>query len=212
TGSDVQIVKPLDTPFRGVSFSRDGNYVYYVNQETGGPGYSVLYQVPVLGGGSRKLLFDVDTTVTFSPDGRQLAFMRGYPADLNGALIVAHADGTGEKKLLVLKQPDTFAYLAPSWSPDGKRLAAIKNSTEGGLHGEIVMVGVDDGKLTPLGKKRWWNLGSVAWIPDGSGVVVTGFEERSIPQNQVWLVGYPGGQARRITNDLNQYTDASVTG
>src|SRR5262249_14157915 len=102
TGSDVQIVKPLDNPFRGVSFSRDGNYVYYVNQETGGPGYSVLFQVPVLGGTSRKLLFDVDTTVTFSPDGRQLAFMRGYPADLTGALMVANADGTGEKKLLVL--------------------------------------------------------------------------------------------------------------
>jgi Tol biopolymer transport system component len=30
--------------------------------------------------------------------------------------------------------------------------------------------------------------------------------------SQVWLVDYPGGDARRITNDLNAYQSVSVTG
>jgi hypothetical protein len=57
--------------------------------------------VPVLGGASRKLLEDVDTPVDFSPDNKRIAFGRYYPAERESALMIANADGTGEKKLAV---------------------------------------------------------------------------------------------------------------
>jgi len=211
TGSDVQIVPPLPTPFRGLSFSPDENYVYYVNQETGGPGYSVLYQVPVLGGTARKILFDVDTAVTFSPDGKKFALMRGYPATGESALVVANADGSGEKKISVLKAPAEFAYVSPSWSTDGKRIvAAARTSAKENLL-EMVAVDPDGGKLVPFGGSRWFSMSALAWVQDGSGVVVTAAEEKGGLFEQVWLVSYPGGEARRITNDLNQYAGISIT-
>ena len=210
TGSDVQIVPPLPTPFLGVSFSPDGNYVYYVNQETGGEGYSILYQVPVLGGASRKLIFDIDTTVSFAPDGKRLAFVRQYPQEREAALMVANADGTGERKLAVRKDPEWMPAVVPSWSPDGKRIAVFVRSTEGGIHASILNVDVSDGKQAPLAG-RWWIVNSLAWVPDGSGLILTGFGERAHPPKQVWFVPFPTGEVRRITNDLNDYSDASVT-
>ena len=211
TGSDVQIAPPLATPFRGVSFSPDGNYVYYVNQETGGPGYSILYQVPVLGGVSRKLIFDVDTTVTFSPDGKRLAFVRGDPPNRASALVVANVDGTGESQLAVKKDPETIPSIAPSWSPDGKRIAVFVRSPEGGIHASILNVEVSDGKQVPLAGPRWWFAESLAWVPDGTGLILTGFGEKGSPPTQVWFVPFPAGPVRRITNDLNEYSDAGVT-
>jgi serine/threonine protein kinase/Tol biopolymer transport system component len=210
TGSDVQIVPPLANPVIGITFSPDGNYVYYVNQETGGPGYSVLYQVPSLGGAARKILFDIDTGVSFSPDGKRLVFCRGYPDRAESALMVASSDGTGERKLVVRKG-GTLGLVMPSWSPDGHRIAFVGSGTEGGNHSEIVLADAETGKETPFGAKRWGFLNGIAWLPDGSGLMITGFTEENATQSQVWLVSTPGGEARKVSNDLNTYSGVSVT-
>ncbi|HMC82856.1 MAG TPA: hypothetical protein VKL61_06450, partial [Candidatus Polarisedimenticolia bacterium] len=205
-----QIVAPLQNPFRGVSFSPDGNYVYYVNQETGGPGYSILYQIPVLGGSARKLIFDIDTAVTFSPDGKKLSFVRGYPQLGEEVLMVANADGTGEKKLAVRKRPDGFPTRAPSWSSDGKWIAAIASSFEGGFHFEVIKVDAGDGKYSSIGSKRWLEISSLAWVPNGSALVLTAADQIG-GNHQVWSLSYPDAEARRISNDLNEYIGVSVT-
>jgi eukaryotic-like serine/threonine-protein kinase len=210
TGSDVQVAQPLPTPFRGITFSSDENYLYYVNQETEGPGYSVLYQVPVLGGAARKILFDVDTPVSFSPDGKRFALVRGYPDKAETALVLANADGSGERKLLVVKQAEGFAFIGPSWSPDGKRILVAERDKESVLL-RLSAVDAEGGKRNPLGVTRWSQISGMAWLPDGSGVAVTGSEEKGGLYQQIWLVSYPSGAAHRITNDLNQYEGISIT-
>jgi serine/threonine protein kinase/Tol biopolymer transport system component len=211
TGSDVRIVSPLPTPFRGLSFSPDGNYVYYVNQETSGPGYSYLYQVPVLGGPTRKLLFDVDTAVGFSPDGRQLAFIRGYPQQSEAALMIANADGTAERKLAVRKDPESFTFQAPSWSPDGGRIAAVVFTPEGGVEARVATVDVADGRPRLLGDRTWGSVEGLAWLPDGSGLVLAASERKGAFSHQVWFLSYPEGRALRISNDLNDYRGIGIT-
>jgi Tol biopolymer transport system component len=49
--------------------------------------------------------------------------------------------------------------------------------------------------------------GCVAWLADGSGIVVNAFETDI---SQVWLVPYPNGEARHITNDLRGYGSFSL--
>ena len=114
----MQIVPSSDSKYWGLTFSRDGNYIYYVVWEKNGPG--VLYQVPVLGGASRKLLASVESPITFSPDGTRFAFIRRQPSLGETALMTANADGSREQMLALRKSPEVFSAIGPAWSPDGK--------------------------------------------------------------------------------------------
>jgi Tol biopolymer transport system component len=207
----VQILAPQDEPVGGLAFSPDENYVYYTKQEEEGPGYSVLFQVPSLGGPVRKLIFDIDSAVTFSPDGSRIAFTRGYPQKGESALMMASVDGSGEHPLAILKDPDSFQNLEPSWSPDGRWIAAVALALEGGFHVKPVLVDSEDGSMTDIGEKRWFPITGVRWLPDGSGLAIAASEQGGGPAGQIWLIRYPGGETHRITNDLNFYEGVSIT-
>jgi TolB protein len=43
------------------------------------------------------------------------------------------------------------------------------------------------------------------WLPDGNGLVVLSRENVGERLKRLWLVSYPGGEARQITNDLNNF-------
>ena len=49
TANNVQIVAPAEMQYFGMTFSSDGNYIYYVVTRKN-TSLGVLYQVPVLGG------------------------------------------------------------------------------------------------------------------------------------------------------------------
>jgi Tol biopolymer transport system component/DNA-binding winged helix-turn-helix (wHTH) protein len=212
--SDVQIVAPADVVYKGLTFSRDGNYVYYVKWDK--KTFTALYQMPVLGGVARRLVVDIDSTVTFSPDDRQFAFLRGDPEIGESALIVANSDGSSERKVAVRKEPDFFPTWfdtrnAPAWSLDGKVIAypAGRNDASG-RHMTVVVANVADGAVKPITSQRWWQIESVEWLRDGSGLVLNAREQSSSPF-QIWYLSYPGGGVRRITNDLNDYRGMSLT-
>ncbi|MEK6284251.1 MAG: protein kinase [Acidobacteriota bacterium] len=100
TSSNVPIVPPDEGEYVGLTFSRDGNYIYFVK---GAKGASIrsLYQVPVLGGTPRKLIDDVDSPISFSRDGKRFAFDRHSASE--SSVIIANADGSGEQTLLTYK-------------------------------------------------------------------------------------------------------------
>lgn len=207
TSSNVQIVPPAEVQYGSLTFSNDGNFVYYVMLDKSPP--TALYQVPTLGGSSTKLIEGVESSVTLSPDGKQLAFVRYYPAQGERALIVANADGSNERRLLTRKRPDSFAD--PAWSPDGQTIAlSTKTSDASGYYMNIVGIRVEDGAETPITQQRWMNIGRAAWLRDGSGLVMTATDQVS-RLSQVWHVSYPAGEARRITNDVNDYRSVTIT-
>ena len=206
TASTVQIVPPADSSYRGLTFSSDGNYVYYVRIDSKNPGLGVLYQVPTLGGASRKLVADVDSPVAFSPDGQRLAYVREYSNQHEFALMVANVDGTGERRLATRKEPAYFGAGGPAWSPDGKSIAV------GGWN-EVLAVRVADGKEETLASKFVkdveGDVGRVAWLADGSGLLLIAFDDAM--RQQIWHLVYPSGQVRRITNDSNDYDSYNLS-
>ena len=71
----------------------------FVRNEPQRPGLNLLYQVPTLGGTPRLLITDVDSAVSFAPDGKRFVFLRDSGADANSKLIIANADGSNERVL-----------------------------------------------------------------------------------------------------------------
>ena len=98
----------------------DGDYVYSCAPTASPTTYSSAYSMPVLGGTPRQLVRDVDTAVTFSPDGQRLAFVRGVPDAGKARLLIANVDGTAEQRSGTLTLRST---LGEFWRPIGLRTA-----------------------------------------------------------------------------------------
>ena len=206
TGSDTLIVAPAAGTYVGLTFSHDGHHIYFVRGEKG---TGVLYRVPVLGGEPRKLIEDVWTSVTLSPDDRQLAFVRVDLKRGDSAIIVADADGAGERVLATREAPEFFHSFTPalSWSPDGKLIAAAGGTTNVN-YGKVIEVKVEDGSQKLLPAPDWDYVSQVEWA-GGNGLIVLAREQPAMPF-QIWHLDYPSGGARRITRDFLDYLQVSL--
>jgi serine/threonine protein kinase/Tol biopolymer transport system component len=208
TTSDVQIVPPAPVRYDGLTFAPDGNYVYYVTYElTGGVGS--LYRVPVLGGTPQRIVEDIDSPVTFSPDRQQFAFIRGFPKDGRNYVMVANADGTGVRQLGTADGQKQVMLSGPVWSPDGKVIIAPARSLEGGPHSLFLEFEAGTGQSKPVGG-RWANVSDSAWMPDGRSFLAVA-ADFAATRTQLWQVSYPSGERRRVTMDLNNYSGVTIS-
>lgn len=208
TGSDIEIV-PAGGITNGVTFSPDGNHVYYSRAEdpVTGPRYYSLYQVPTLGGPPRKVLHDVDTEISFSPDGGEFVFGRGRPQDRENDYVIASADGSRQRVLLT--EPAFDPVDAPSWSPDGKSVAVSLRLPPVGAETAVTVVDAMTGQKREIGRK-WWDVTEMQWTPAGDSLILAAAPPGFI-RTQVWRQPLDGSAASRITNDFNDYDALSLT-
>ena len=212
TTTEKELVAPSESGYNGLTFSPDGAFLYYVTVPLGG-NFGELYRVPsLLGGTPQKIISDVDSAVSFSPDGKQLAFRRHILKTNEDTLVVANEDGSGERVVVLRKAPITMPSLA--WSPDGQQIAfTVKGTDEQGYYVNVESVRLSDGAAQIVSAARWRSIGMLEWLSDGSGLVFNGRDRASLPSTpeQIWFVAYPGGEAQKITNDLNSYRSVALT-
>jgi eukaryotic-like serine/threonine-protein kinase len=203
TGSNTQIVAPSDAEYTGVTFSPDGDYVYFVRVEKARLSVALLYQLPVLGGAPRLITSDVDSPISFSPDGKRFVFLR---VSFQGttALVAANMDGSGEKTIVEERVPSIFQG-APSWSPDGKSIAIMNIQSDKGLAAFVAVDPANGSKRQIAVAEQVGIVAASVWLPDSSGVFITYAGVQTRWDRQVGFISSAGGQFRRVTNDLNHY-------
>ncbi|MEO8217937.1 MAG: protein kinase [Acidobacteriota bacterium] len=211
TGSNVQAVAPSPFEIFAITFSPDGDSIYFTRREEMVRGYSILFQVSTLGGTPRKIVYDVDSPPGFSPDGQRIVYERGNPPSGEGYVMTAKLDGSDERKLATLRYPKRFGNVAAKWSPDGKQIAIFTLDSALPI-GRLVLIDSATGSLTELGTSTFWFPSGLAWVPEGDALLVAGGSaEVSRRSGQIWSVSVPSGDLTRVTNDLSDYQGCSLT-
>jgi Tol biopolymer transport system component len=211
TSSAVKLVPDTDDEFGGTTFAPDGNFVYYHQVSKDEPA-GALYMVPTLGGEPKKILSNIDSPITFSPDGKQIAYVRGIsPEGPTSQLVVANVDGSDIHPIATGKiAVDWFDTHGPSWSPDGKSIAVGKRRlNKSGYYSGISLYDLS-GKESMLIDKLAGQVARMVWLSDGSGLVYSATPAIGATGSQLWFVTYPNGEISRITRDLNQYGQVSL--
>ena len=130
------------------------------------------------------------------------------------ALIVANIEGNSERTLAVRRGNDWFEEDGPAWSPDGTTIACAVGTDTGGTSMTVVEVPVAGGEPKPITSQKWGEIGRLVWLGDGRGLIVIAAENMGDSSagtdSQIWYMTYPGGETRKITTDLNGYSDTSL--
>jgi Tol biopolymer transport system component/DNA-binding winged helix-turn-helix (wHTH) protein len=215
-GGAVQVMPPSLRDYRGLRFSRDGREIFYKTFRPGAPS-GFIERVPILGGAPADVASGVWSDFAVSPDGSAVAFIRGSGKKNENMLLVVAGVRGGEERVVARStaEKNWFALwdTAPAWSPDGRHIAVC-----GGVHApardrEVIFdVALPGGEVSELRTPAWSSLEQVSWL-DSATLAVVAHDAPSHPA-QLWMLDASSGAARRITNDLTDYSklDASADG
>jgi eukaryotic-like serine/threonine-protein kinase len=208
TGSDTQVVAPSAEPIVSLSFSQDGNYLYFRQAGDKSSLFHLLFRAPVLGGTPKLLVRDVDAQPAFSPDGRRMVYVRCNNPEANKCRwFSANPDGTGEQ-LLLIRPGATPQWLA--WAPDGKRIAFTLGSGPEQDRQAIYQFDVDTNRESVLFSFPDKRIFDLRWTPDGRGFFVRYADVSSnFDRGQIGYVSYPDGKFDFVTNDTSNYSTLS---
>lgn len=170
-------------PDRAPRFSHDDATILFARTEGL---ITSLYRVPALGGPARKLVDDA-IAGDFSPDDREIAFVRWRDAGdgrVDTVLSTAGADGGGVRVIATLEDR---RLVQPRWAP-GRRAVALVEAES--ATPSILVVDLDDGHtrtIRPYGEASF--VSAPAWDGDGRSLTFA-VTESLIPRH--------GGRSRMV--------------
>jgi DNA-binding winged helix-turn-helix (wHTH) protein/Tol biopolymer transport system component len=215
SGSQVQLLPPQNVDFVGLSVSPDNAFVYYSVFSRNSVA-SNLSRVP-LRGGSPEQLPDIaaDVSVSFSPDGKRIAFTESHTGVKETQLKTANADGSDQRKLITAKGEGrvfpVFRANPVAWSPDGDTIAcSVREIDENGPTSRILLVSPGDGSERYISAERWHYIENIAWIDSGNLAIIE--REPNSPGSKIWRISRETGESEQMTTDMNSYSWLSSSG
>ncbi len=146
----------------------------------------------------------------FSPDGEQIAFSWSGEKSDNTDVYVTLVGATEARRLTT----DPAEDYAPSWSPDGRRIAFLRKVGQTARIHVISPLGGSDPKVGdfPVAAKLdpEFTASQINWSPD-SRLVAAGRDHRSAPDAPagIYLIPVNGGEPRAITRPRRPTYDFS---
>jgi Tol biopolymer transport system component/DNA-binding winged helix-turn-helix (wHTH) protein len=209
SGSSIKLDVAGHKFFGNLQFSPDGEHIYFrdaVRSDRGGN----VFRVSRLGGAAQKVIDNVWSTPGFSPDGKQIAFIRFFPERSEFSLVAKQAVSGEERSVLSRTQPNNLLRLMfPAWSPDSKKVIIVEHPPGGRAGSRLLIVDVASGISQALDTPRFTQLEQAVWHPETGDIYLAGRENNRF--FQLWRISYPGGDIKRITNDLNIYRYISLS-
>ena len=191
------------------SWSPDGKRIAFVSDRDGHPDVipgwftSEIYVMDNDGGNQQKLTNNPsrDTSPSWSPDGKRIAFQSDRDGNFNVEIYVIDADGSNPQNLTNNPTADYF----PSWSPDGKRIvfsAVREGHFKNGLNltFEIYVMDADGDnqqKLTENRKNDWFP----SWSPDGERIAFAADRKGDFENFEIYVMDADGGNQQKLTNN-----------
>ena len=211
SGKDVEILPPDANGFHGLTISPDGDYVYFVRSDKNDPFFKYLYSMPVLGGTAQKLVTDVDSPISFSPDGRRFVYEHCLPKRNEIELKIADTGQARESLLATFTGVSCSLYQpGPNWSPNGKTIVVPVYKSGTTQRWGIYAVNVSNSKVR-LFYSSPYDIGRPVWLAGGNALLIPHSDSQSGAE-QLWTLSFPKGETHRLTNDLIEYAaDLDIT-
>jgi serine/threonine protein kinase len=185
-GTPIQITKGPG-PDLGIKASKDGNRVLYMQQAS----YGAVMLGDATGLNARSLTPD-DQSVsapTFSPDGKQIAFLVNDPDPIKPFRHISLVDPAGHNRHQLTTAGENIENFV--WSPDGRKIAYVVHvniEIDSAHRTEIIDI-ADPTQKTFAGNGR-----VIQWLKDGSSL-------NMFSGQTSWRVPIQGGSHERMADD-----------
>ena len=211
TGSDTQVIPPEASSYRSLGFAPDGNYIYFKKAVNSQQTQWDVFRAPVLGGTPQVVSRDVDSDLTFSPDGRRIAYVRANdPEPGKYQLLTANLDGSSETVLQTtsLITGDVPGFI--TFSSDGRKLV-YSYTTGGDVLGHIETFDLASKQVGTVASLKNDQVFTLRALPEDRGfLAVHSPKAANSEQSQIgWLSSL--GELKPVTRDTNRYITLTVS-
>jgi TolB protein len=138
-------------------------------------------------------LDNTDSTPSWSPDGRQIAFAREIRHERQNLWVIPAAGGTAQP----LTKASQFGQYYPRWSPDG-RMIVFMQTVPPYITWDLHVLRVRTGKVTDLTSDPH-NEFDPAWSPDGKRIVFASDAASHAGFRSLYVIAADGSGLRRLT-------------
>ena len=212
TSSNTQVISPSPASYKNLTFSPDGNYLYFIKARDATNTNFDLYRAPELGGPPQTVVRSIHSNITFSPDGRRIAFARmNDPETGKYRLITANLAGADEKALYsAAPASDAPAFVA--WSPKAEELAYTLFKPDKALGG-IALLDLKRSKIQRYATFDLKLTQDIKWLPDGRGLLALYSQKgpEYYQRSQIGFIPEGGEQLQPVTRDTNNYATLTLS-